>query len=189
MRALQRALVAVTALASAAPALAEESIYVPLFTYRTGPFGGSGTPIADGMHDYLNMLNERDGGIGGVKLVVDECETGYDTKKGLECYDAVKPKAPVLVNPWSTGITLALIPKASVDKVPILSMAFGLLVVVCGVCRARTSSRPTRRTRRSPARALQPKDLRSREARWPAPRGRSRGSDTSDPEQPWSALP
>ena len=34
-----------------------------------------------------HMLNERDGGIGGVKLVVEECETGYDTKKGLECYD------------------------------------------------------------------------------------------------------
>ena len=72
------------------------------------------------------MLNERDGGIGGVKLVVDECETGYDTKKGLECYDSVKPKNPVIVNPWSTGITLSLIPKASVDKIPILSMAYGL---------------------------------------------------------------
>ena len=72
---------------------------MPLFTYRTGPFAGSGTPIADGMHDYLTMLNERDGGIGGVKLVVDECETSYDTKKGLECYDAAKPKNPVIVNP------------------------------------------------------------------------------------------
>ena len=37
------------------------------------------------MHDYLSMLNERDGGIGGVKLNVEECETGYDTKKGVEC--------------------------------------------------------------------------------------------------------
>ncbi len=118
------------ALALAAPAatsaLADDSIYVPLFTYRTGPFAGSGTPIADGMHDYLAMLNARDGGIGGVKLSIDECETGYDTKKGLECYDSVKPKNPVIVNPWSTGITLSLIPKASVDKIPILSMAYGL---------------------------------------------------------------
>ena len=70
------------ALALAAPAatsaLADDSIYVPLFTYRTGPFAGSGTPIADGMHDYLAMLNARDGGIGGVKLDIEECETGYD---------------------------------------------------------------------------------------------------------------
>ena len=78
------------------------------------------------MHDYLTMLNERDGGVGGVKLAVDECETGYDTKKGLECYDAVKPKNPVIVSPFSTGITLSLIPKAAVDKIPILSMAYGL---------------------------------------------------------------
>jgi branched-chain amino acid transport system substrate-binding protein len=105
---------------------AEDSIYVPLFTYRTGAFAGSGAPIADGMHDYLTMLNERDGGIGGVKLVIEECETGYDTKKGLECYEAVKPKKPVMVNPWSTGITLPLIPKAAVDKIPVLSMAYGL---------------------------------------------------------------
>ena len=110
----------------AGSAYAEDSIYVPLFTYRTGPFAGSGTPIADGMHDYLAMLNERDGGIGGVKFMVDECETGYDTKKGLECYDAVKPKNPVIINPYSTGITLSLIPKASADKIPILSMAYGL---------------------------------------------------------------
>ena len=27
-----------------ATAYAEDSIYVPLFTYRTGPFAGSGTP-------------------------------------------------------------------------------------------------------------------------------------------------
>jgi branched-chain amino acid transport system substrate-binding protein len=110
----------------AGPAFAEDSIYVPQFTYRTGPFSNSGTPIADGMHDYLAMLNERDGGVGGVKLKVDECETGYDTKRGLECYDSVKPKNPVLINPWSTGITLSLIPKASVDKIPILSTAYGL---------------------------------------------------------------
>jgi branched-chain amino acid transport system substrate-binding protein len=107
-------------------AQAEDGIYIPLFTYRTGPFAGSGIPIANGMADYLNMLNERDGGIGGVKLIVEECETGYDTKKGVECYESVKGRNPVIVNPYSTGITLQLIPKAAVDKIPILSMAYGL---------------------------------------------------------------
>ena len=114
-----------------APAQADD-IFVPLFTYRTGPFAGSGIYIADGMHDYLTMLNERDGGIGGVKIAVEECETGYDTKKGLECYEAVKPKKPVMVNPWSTGTTLPLIPKAAVDKIPILSMAYGLSASAIG---------------------------------------------------------
>ena len=102
--------------ASVLPAAAQDSIYVPLLTYRTGPFAGSGIPIADGMHDYLRMLNERDGGIGGVKIAIEECETGYDTKKGVECYESIKGKNPAVVNPYSTGITLQLIPKAAVEE-------------------------------------------------------------------------
>src|ERR1044071_7357256 len=115
-----------SAVLPAVPAAAQGSIYIPLLTYRTGPFAVSGIPIGSGMADYLNMLNERDGGIGGVKLNVEECETGYDTKKGVECYEQVKSKNPVVINPYSTGITLQIIPKAAVDKIPVLSMAYGL---------------------------------------------------------------
>jgi branched-chain amino acid transport system substrate-binding protein len=111
---------------TASSGFAQESVYVPLLTYRTGAFAGSGIPIANGMSDYLTMLNERDGGIGGAKIVIEECETGYDTKKGVECYEQVKGKNPVMINPYSTGITLQLIPKAAVDKIPMLSMAYGL---------------------------------------------------------------
>ena len=125
-------LASVCALALPAVPAAAEDLFVPLFTYRTGAFSGSGIYIADGMHDYLSMLNERDGGIGGVKIAIEECETGYDTKKGLECYEAVKPKKPVMINPWSTGTTLPLIPKAAVDKIPILSMAYGLSASAVG---------------------------------------------------------
>ena len=107
-------------------ALGADRLYVPLLTYRTGAFAGSGIPIADGMHDYLEMLNRRDGGIGGVPIAIEECETGYDTKKGLECWDTVKAKKPVVVNPYSTGITLAIIPKAAPEKIPVLAMAYGL---------------------------------------------------------------
>ena len=123
---LGTAFVAATVLTVPLTASAADGIYVPLLSYRTGPFAGSGTPIVNGMADYLNLLNERDGGIGGVKIIVEECETGYDTKKGLECYEQVKSKNPVVLNPYSTGITLPLIPKAAIDKIPILSMAYGL---------------------------------------------------------------
>ncbi len=107
-------------------AQAENGIFVPLFTYRTGPFAGSGIPVANGLHDYFTMLNERDGGIGGERLIVQECEDGYDTQKGVQCYDSVKDRHPVVITPYSTGITEQLIPKAAVDKIPILSMAYGL---------------------------------------------------------------
>jgi branched-chain amino acid transport system substrate-binding protein len=111
---------------------ASAETFIPLFTYRTGPFANSGIPIANGMHDYFNMLNARDGGIGGSKLVVEECETGYKNEKGVECYESVKSKHPAVITPYSTGITLALIPKAAVDHIPILSMAYGLSASAVG---------------------------------------------------------
>ncbi len=119
------------ALVTAAPfavatAQAADGIFVPFFTYRTGPFAGSGIPIGNGLTDYLNMLNARDGGIGGEKLIVEECETGYNTQRGVQCYDSLKGRNPVVITPFSTGITEQLIPKAAVDKIPILSMAYGL---------------------------------------------------------------
>jgi branched-chain amino acid transport system substrate-binding protein len=84
------------------------------------------------MADYLTMLNERDGGIGGVKLEIEECETGYNAEKGVECYEKTKGKGALVYNPYSTGITLQLIPKASVDKIPVLSMAYGLSAAAVG---------------------------------------------------------
>ena len=113
-------------------AQAQDSLYIPSLTYRTGPFAGGGTPYADGYADYFNMLNERDGGINGVKVVVEECETAYNSQKGVECYEATKGKGALAYNPLSTGITMALIPKAPVDKIPVLSMGYGLSAAAIG---------------------------------------------------------
>ena len=118
--------------ASALVSQAAAETFVPLFTYRTGPFANSGIPIANGMHDSLMMLNERDGGINGSKIVIEECETGYKNEKGVECYESLKNKKPAVITPYSTGITLALIPKAGVDHIPVLSMAYGLSASAVG---------------------------------------------------------
>ncbi|MFN3498194.1 MAG: ABC transporter substrate-binding protein, partial [Pannonibacter indicus] len=80
----------------------------------------------------LQMLNERDGGIGGVKIILEECETGYDPQKGMECYEATKGKGALMYNPYSTGTTLQIIPKAGVDKIPVLSMGYGLSAAAVG---------------------------------------------------------
>jgi len=109
-----------------------EELYVPWLSYRTGPFAGAGVPIANGAIDYLNMLNERDGGIGGVKIRVEECETSYNAQKGVECYESTKGNGALVYNPYSTGITLQLIPKAPVDKIPVLSMGYGLSAAAVG---------------------------------------------------------
>jgi branched-chain amino acid transport system substrate-binding protein len=120
-------------LVAAGPALAPmpagaqgKEVFIPLLVYRTGPFAPSGIPIANGFVDYFTMVNERDGGINGVKITWEECETQYDTKQGVECYERLKGKGAALVNPYSTGITYQLIPKASVDKIPVFSMGYGM---------------------------------------------------------------
>ena len=112
-------------LALAAHAQAKDA-FIPLLVYRTGPYAPSGIPIANGFVDYFTLLNERDGGINGVKVVFEECETQYDTKQGVECYERLKGKSALLVNPYSTGITYQLIPKAPVDKVVVFSMGYGM---------------------------------------------------------------
>jgi branched-chain amino acid transport system substrate-binding protein len=124
--------VALAATAYTVSAQAEDTLFVPSLTYRTGPFGGGGTPFADGYADYFNMLNARDGGIGGIKVTVEECETGYNSQKGVECYDATKGKEALVYSPLSTGITLALIPKAAADGIPIFSMGYGLSAAAIG---------------------------------------------------------
>ena len=43
---------------------------------------------------YLTLLNERDGGINGVPLVWEECETVWDVPRGVECYERLKTKGP-----------------------------------------------------------------------------------------------
>lgn len=113
-------------MASPAPAQDKGSIFIPLLVYRTGAYAPNGIPSANGFNDYFNLINERDGGVNGVRIAFEECETQYDTKQGVECYERLKAKKPVLVNPWSTGITYQLIPKAPVDKVVIHSGGYGM---------------------------------------------------------------
>ncbi len=97
---------------------------IPALVYRTGPFAPNGVSIADGYSDYYTLINERDGGVNGVKFNVTECDTAYKTDRGVECYDRIA-KGTTVVSPYSTGITYALIEKATADKVPILSMGYG----------------------------------------------------------------
>ncbi|WP_417721627.1 ABC transporter substrate-binding protein [Salipiger sp.] len=101
-----------------------EGLYAPNLAYRTGPFAATGIPLMNGQADYMTMLNARDGGIGGVKIDFAECETGYSTEKGVECYEKTKAQA-IVTQPWSTGITLQVLPKTNVDAIPILAPGYG----------------------------------------------------------------
>ena len=114
---------AVAAVMAAGPALADLTIVDT--SYRTGPYAANGIPFSDGYQDYFTLLNERDGGIGGEMVNIVECETGYNTEKGVECYEATKGEGALVYQPLSTGITYQLIPKATADGIPLHTMGYG----------------------------------------------------------------
>ena len=100
--------------------------FFPLLVYRTGAYAPNGVPFANGMSDYMKLINAQ-GGINGVKIVTEECETAYATDRGVECYERLKGKhgGATSVHPLSTGITFALTEKAPGDKVSILTSGYG----------------------------------------------------------------
>jgi len=108
---------------AAGPALAD--LVIPDLHYRTGPFAAGGIPFSDGYQDYFTLLNQRDGGIGGVPLRIVSCETAYNTERGVECYESTKGEGSLVYQPLSTGITYQLIPRATADGIPLHTMGYG----------------------------------------------------------------
>ena len=109
-------------------AAAEGEQFIPMLSYRVGPYAAGGSGMFGAFEDYLALLNARDGGINGVKLTWEECETEYNSDRGVECYERLKNKGPTgatVVNPLSTGITYRLIERATADKIPIVSLGYG----------------------------------------------------------------
>ena len=108
---------------AASPVMAE--LTFSALSYRTGAYGNNGIPFADGYLDYFTLLQERDGGIGGESIRVIECETAYNTEKGVECYEATKGEGVLSYSPLSTGITYQLIPKVTADGIALHTMGYG----------------------------------------------------------------
>src|SRR5689334_11906002 len=113
----------------AAPPVAAQAKeqFFPVLPYRTGAYAPNGVPWANGYVDYLKLINARDGGINGVKITFEECDTGYATDRGVECYERLKGKASgEIFQPLSTGITFALTSKAPSDKNVLITSGYGL---------------------------------------------------------------
>src|SRR4249920_640135 len=121
--------IAALALAGAAStAAAQNEQFVPANFYWVGPYAPGGSGFGGGIIDYMALLNERDGGINGVKLTWEKCETEYNNARGVECYERLKKKGPTgatVIHPLSTGITYSLIEKATADHIPIVSVGYG----------------------------------------------------------------
>jgi branched-chain amino acid transport system substrate-binding protein len=115
-------LVGVTAVAAAGEQ------FIPLLVTREGATRSVQIPRADGMIAYLTLLNERDGGINGVPLVWEECETVFDVDRGVACYERLKGKGPTgaaAMSLTSTPLTYALTERATDDQIPLLTVGIG----------------------------------------------------------------
>ncbi len=112
-----------TVASTAAQAQAKEQFF-PVIVYRTGAYAANGGPWANGYVDYLKLVNAK-GGINGVKISFEECETAYATDRGVECYERLKGKGATVFQPLSTGITFALTEKAPIDKIPLITAGYG----------------------------------------------------------------
>jgi branched-chain amino acid transport system substrate-binding protein len=102
--------------------------FLPILGVREGAQRSTQIPIANGFIDYVTLLNERDGGIHGVTLVWEECETVYDVTRGVECYERLKSKGPTGAAAFqlaNTPLVYALTERATHDQIPLLSTGIG----------------------------------------------------------------
>jgi branched-chain amino acid transport system substrate-binding protein len=109
--------------------------FIPVLAVREGAVRSLGIPITNGIIDYLTLLNERDGGINGVKLIWEECETVYDVDRAVECYERLKGKGPTGAAVFPvvyTPLVSALIARATHDQIPLLAGGVGRSVTADG---------------------------------------------------------
>lgn len=118
---------AVAGLLGSAVASADEQ-FIGLPSYRVGPYASGGSGLFGGWIDYMQLVNERDGGVNGVKLTWEECETEYNNARGVECYERLKKKGSTgnsVFQPVSTGITYSVLDKVAQDKIPMVTIGYG----------------------------------------------------------------
>ena len=125
MKLLKSLMVSALLLTAASAATAQQ--FIPMLSYRVGPYAAGGTGFYGGIIDYMTLVNMRDNGINGVKLVWEECETEYNASRGVECYERLKSKngGASLVEPLSTGIAYGILDRVGTDKIPMTTLGYG----------------------------------------------------------------
>ena len=102
--------------------------FIPLLVVREGANRSLQIPRSDGIIAYMTLLNARDGGINGVTLVWEECETVWDVPRGIECYERLKAKGPTgaaAIPMNNTPLVYALTERATHDQIPLLTPGMG----------------------------------------------------------------
>jgi branched-chain amino acid transport system substrate-binding protein len=103
--------------------------FIPLATFRVGAYASSGIPVWGGIIDYFTYINEAEGGINGVKLHWEECETEWSAERGVECYERFRrgPYGSTIPIYHANGApaAYALTDKAAADEIPLVTLDYG----------------------------------------------------------------
>lgn len=120
---------AMAAVATMAPeaAVAQETQYFPIASSRVGPYSAMGTGYYGAQIDYLNYVN-MNGGVNGVMLEWQECETEYNAVKTVECYQRLLEKDGqriVVFDTLGTPGAYAVINRMAEDEVVLAQYGYG----------------------------------------------------------------
>ncbi|MEM9582877.1 MAG: ABC transporter substrate-binding protein [Pseudomonadota bacterium] len=108
-------------------AVAEEKQYFPVASSRVGPYSAMGTGYYGAQIDYMNYVN-MNGGVNGVMLTWQECETEYNAVKTVECYQRLLEKDGqkiVVFDTLGTPGAYAVINRMADDNVVLAQYGYG----------------------------------------------------------------
>ena len=108
-------------------AYSEESQYFPIASSRVGPYSAMGTGYYGAQIDYMNYVN-MNGGVNGVMLTWQECETEYNAVKTVECYQRLLEKDGqriVVFDTLGTPGAYAVINRMAEDNVVLAQYGYG----------------------------------------------------------------
>jgi len=131
MKMTRRSFVASAAAGIAAPsisttgAFAQERVvrisapmdFTRIYTFVTSEY-------SQGQRDYFTLLNER-GGVGGYKIVIDVSDHANDLPRAIEAYERGKREGAVMIDPLSTPVARALVPRVLEDKINLITAYSG----------------------------------------------------------------
>jgi branched-chain amino acid transport system substrate-binding protein len=125
MKQIKKILLSAALLGAFQQALAADQ-FIALPTYRVGPYAAGGSGFFGGAIDYFNLVNAN-GGINGVKITWEECETEFNPSRGVECYERLKTKngGATVVEPLATAIAYGILDRVAQDKIPMTTLGYG----------------------------------------------------------------
>jgi branched-chain amino acid transport system substrate-binding protein len=104
-----------------------ETQYFPVASSRVGPYSAMGTGYYGAQIDYMNYVNMT-GGVNGVMLTWQECETEYNAVKTVECYQRLLEKDGqriVVFDTLGTPGAYAVINRMAKDNVVLAQYGYG----------------------------------------------------------------